>query len=104
MLAREEVWDVETDTFSASKASGVNTKTWPFDDKSVGVLWLLEPRRSPRVDKWSGTLTQPAQVMSKNAATMSAFAHFSLVLSEYTTVYVDLQSEYNAVDATRRPC
>lgn len=78
-----------------SKASGISPEKWksdwPFSDWDAGVVWLLEPLRSHLVDRWSGTLSQPSR-QNKRFATMSAFAHFSMLLSEMRLVFVDLQS------------
>ncbi|KAI0629563.1 kinase-like domain-containing protein, partial [Trametes polyzona] len=64
-----------------------------FADLDAGVIWLLEPRRSTAVNKWSGTMVHPNR-LDKLHMTMSAFAHFSFLWSESTLVFADLQSSY----------
>lgn len=76
---------------SASKASGVDVDDLSPYDLDAGIMWILEPLRTSRTDKWTGTLVQP-DVRSKKAATISAFGHFSLLFSQYSMVFVDLQS------------
>ncbi|KAI0739842.1 kinase-like domain-containing protein, partial [Daedaleopsis nitida] len=62
----------------------------------TGIIWLVEPRRSAIVDRWSGTLVQVHRE-NKRSATMAAFAHYSILASEYSLVFVDLQSSYGSL-------
>ncbi|KAI1781872.1 kinase-like domain-containing protein [Ganoderma leucocontextum] len=96
LLARENT-EPGLDGATPSKASGISPEKWksdwPFSDWDAGIVWLLEPRRSHLIDRWSGTLSQPSR-QNKRFATMGAFAHFSMLLSENSMVFVDLQSSY----------
>ncbi|PIL27237.1 hypothetical protein GSI_10381 [Ganoderma sinense ZZ0214-1] len=96
LLARENT-EPGCDGAHPSKASGISPEKWksdwPFSDWDAGIVWLLEPLRSHLVDRWSGTLAQLNR-QNKRFATMGAFAHFSMLLSEMNIVFVDLQSSY----------
>ncbi|KAI0074067.1 kinase-like protein, partial [Panus rudis PR-1116 ss-1] len=59
------------------------------------VAWLLEPIRSKRVHKYSGTNKHPNH-QDLLGQTMSAFAHFSCFWSKGTMVFADLQSTTTA--------
>ena len=80
-----------------STASGVSLDTWtskversPCATESR-ILWLLEPRRTTSVVRWSGTLAHPNRA-DKPHATMSAFVHFAYEHSLKTIIFADLQS------------
>lgn len=97
LLARETV---ERPDGTPSSASGISKYKWKnettFSDWDAGVVWLLEPRRSVAVEKWSGTMMHPNRA-GKWHTTMSAFAHFSFLFTERSTVLADLQSASFAV-------
>ncbi|KAF5318971.1 hypothetical protein D9758_018823 [Tetrapyrgos nigripes] len=60
------------------------------DLEPLRVIWLIEPRHTTEVTKYSGTMTQ----VKRNTlpfVTMAAFAHFSLFWSHGKMVFVDLQ-------------
>lgn len=61
-----------------------------------GILWLVEPKRTPLTDHWSGTMQFPNST-NKPGKTMSAFTHFSWVFTKETMVLADLQSKYFAL-------
>lgn len=92
LLAREELKDGDGTPSSASGISGEAWKTGSVADWDAGIVWLLEPRRSSIVQKWSGTMVHPNR-SDKLHMTMSAFAHFSLLWSQYTLVFADIQSK-----------
>ncbi|KAI0749544.1 hypothetical protein C8Q80DRAFT_1119794 [Daedaleopsis nitida] len=85
---------------SPSTASGISAEKWksdwPLTDWDMGIVWLVEPQRSALVDRWSGTLVQVHRE-NKRSATMAAFAHYSMLASEYSLVFVDLQSSYGSL-------
>ncbi|RDX51614.1 hypothetical protein OH76DRAFT_1481508 [Lentinus brumalis] len=94
LLARENT-EAGPESTAPSKASGISAEKWadwPPSNSDAGILWLLERRRTSVVDRWSGTLDQPHQWNDKASATMGAFAHYTMLASEYTLVFVDLQS------------
>jgi len=87
--------------YGPSPASGISAENYtselnavdPASDKVFGVMWLVEPKRSSLVDRWSGTMQHPNYPDNKFGQTISAFAHFSLVYSKHSMVLVDLQSK-----------
>ena len=91
-LLAKEIVDGETGT--PSPATGVTqsqwTDSWAVQD--YGLVWLLEPERSPVVQRWSGTMEHPKQTGSKLGATVTAFAHHAYICSLRTLVFADLQS------------
>lgn len=106
LLARENT-EPGPDGAPPSKASGISPEKWrsdwPFSDWDAGIVWLLEPRRSHVADRWSGTLTQPNR-QNKRFATMGAFAHFAMLLSEMNIVLVDLQSMSKSIRILLSTC
>lgn len=52
--------------------------------------WLVEPRRTTSVIKFSGTLQHPSQ-HDKIGKTITAFAHFVYQVSAKTLVFADIQ-------------
>jgi len=59
-------------------------------DEFTDITWLLEPRRTIEVTKYSGTM-QPAQVKTLPYMTMAAFAHYTYQVTDGDLVFVDLQ-------------
>ena len=59
-----------------------------FEDDSA--VWLVEPRRTTSVEKYSGTLIHPHR-KDKRGATLSAFAHFVYEMSHHELVFADIQ-------------
>lgn len=53
-------------------------------------VWLVEPRRTKSVRKFSGTLVHPNRI-DKLGKTVSAFSHFSYEYSGNEIVLVDIQ-------------
>lgn len=53
-------------------------------------VWLIEPRRTTSLVKFSGTLCHPAQT-NKMGKTITAFAHFVYEISKKTLVFADIQ-------------
>lgn len=91
-LAYEDISDS-----APSPASGVMPEelTNAIDHDDVPkIVWLLEPRRSTVVKKWSGTLAEIANPRSLDQRTINAFAHFSYVYSREHLVFVDIQGEW----------
>ncbi|KAJ7028801.1 hypothetical protein C8F04DRAFT_963553, partial [Mycena alexandri] len=56
------------------------------------VVWLFEPRRSSKVQRWSGTNEYPPWARSKLGSTLNTFAHYAYIVSHESTVFCDLQS------------
>ncbi|KAF8056186.1 kinase-like domain-containing protein [Lyophyllum atratum] len=54
------------------------------------VVWLVEPRRTTSLVKFSGTLCHPKQD-NKMGKTITAFAHFVYEISGKTLVFADIQ-------------
>jgi len=67
-----------------SNASGLA----PFEIGSP--TWLVEPRRTKSVVKFSGTLVHPSHT-DKIGVTLMAFAHFSYEISQKRLVFADIQ-------------
>ncbi|KAJ7768665.1 hypothetical protein DFH07DRAFT_736241 [Mycena maculata] len=61
------------------------------------IVWLFEPRRSSKVQHWSGTNEYPPWHRNKLGSTLNAFAHYAYLLSLESTVFCDLQSKSNFV-------
>lgn len=96
-----------------SKASGVTAVEYTellaqaddtdneLDDdanKSKGcIAWLLEARRSGKVERWSGTNEYPMWGDNKLGNTLNAFTHFAYMDSYESIVFADLQSALPAV-------
>ena len=55
--------------------------------------WLVEPRRTKSVVKFSGTLVHPSHA-DKVGITLVAFAHFSYEFSQKQLVFADIQGKY----------
>ncbi|TFK91926.1 hypothetical protein K466DRAFT_595713 [Polyporus arcularius HHB13444] len=57
ILARENTEPEEPGSVAPSKASGIPAEKWetdwPASDPPVGIMWLLERRRTSAVDRWS---------------------------------------------------
>ncbi|KAF5347486.1 hypothetical protein D9758_015060 [Tetrapyrgos nigripes] len=65
------------------------------DLETLQILWLMEPRRSTEITKYSGTMTQ----VDRNTLpymTMAAFAHFTLHWTKGKMVFVDIQGSPTA--------
>lgn len=60
----------------------------PFGDDAA--VWLVEPRRTKAVRKFSGTLVHPNR-QDKLGQTLSAFAHFVYESSGNELVFADIQ-------------
>ncbi|KAJ6510988.1 kinase-like domain-containing protein [Mycena sanguinolenta] len=56
------------------------------------VIWLFEPRRSSKVERWSGTNDYPPWHQNKLGSTMNTFTHFVYLFSQESTVPADLQT------------
>lgn len=68
-----------------SDASGLG----PLEEGSSAV-WLVKPRRTKTVLKFSGTLNHPNR-QDKVGTTISSFAHFSYQVSNRELVFADIQ-------------
>lgn len=88
------MWEVVKNS-TPSPASGVVAAEFTSETE---IIWLVEPKRSTIVERWSGTMEHPNHPDNKIGQTMSAFAHFSWICSKQTMVLVDLQSESYAPD------
>lgn len=84
---------------SPSPAAGISSADFSrelseldFDLAPPGIVWLVEPKRSTVVERWSGTLQHPNFPNNKYGQTMSAFAHFTWIYSVKSMILVDLQS------------
>ncbi|OSD03276.1 kinase-like protein [Trametes coccinea BRFM310] len=92
-LAREHLELEDSTTLKPSPASGLRD-SWeelPFSEQDAGVIWMIEPRRSRQVKRWSGTMSHPTHV-DKMGATLDAFVHFAYEYSKCSLVFADLQS------------
>ncbi|KAJ7790255.1 hypothetical protein B0H13DRAFT_1676232 [Mycena leptocephala] len=58
------------------------------------VIWLFEPRRSSKVQHWSGTNKYPPWHRNKLGSTLNTFAHYAYLFSLESTVLADLQSVF----------
>ncbi|KAJ7737132.1 hypothetical protein B0H16DRAFT_1326096, partial [Mycena metata] len=56
------------------------------------VVWIFEPRRSSKVQRWSGTNEYPPWDRGKLGSTLNTFAHYAYIVSHESTVFCDLQS------------
>ena len=54
--------------------------------------WLIEPRRTKSVVKFSGTLVHPSRA-DKVGITLVAFVHFSYEISQKQLVFADIQGK-----------
>lgn len=63
-----------------------------FEDNAA--VWLVEPRRTKAVRKFSGTLVHPSRA-DKLGQTFSAFAHFVDECSGKELVLADIQGHFN---------
>ncbi|KAJ7015826.1 hypothetical protein C8F04DRAFT_984870, partial [Mycena alexandri] len=52
--------------------------------------WLFEPRRSSKVQRWSGTNEYPPWDHSKLGSTLNTFTHYAYIVSHESTVFCDL--------------
>ncbi|KAJ7145061.1 kinase-like domain-containing protein [Mycena crocata] len=57
------------------------------------VVWLFEPRRSSKVQHWSGTNEYPSWERNKLGSTLNAFTHYAYIVSHESTVFCDLQTQ-----------
>lgn len=62
-----------------------------FEDDAA--VWLVEPRRTKAVRKFSGTLVHPSRP-DKLGQTLSAFAHFVYEYSGKELVFADIQGNF----------
>lgn len=62
-----------------------------FEDDSA--VWLVEPRRTKAVRKFSGTLVYPSRP-DKLGQTLSTFAHFVYEYSGKELVFADIQGHF----------
>ncbi|KAL0566682.1 hypothetical protein V5O48_015326 [Marasmius crinis-equi] len=83
ILAQEVVVD------KPSLPSGLHSEEL-FSDATTNITWLLEPRRSTEVIKYSGTLA-PVDRNTLPFMTMAAFAHYTYHAMDANLVLVDLQ-------------
>ncbi|EIN11851.1 hypothetical protein PUNSTDRAFT_40300, partial [Punctularia strigosozonata HHB-11173 SS5] len=75
-----------------SPASGVSLESYKSQTQwntDRAIYWLIEPRRSSSVTKYSGTNVHPNQINNLYAETMQAFAHWSLYFTDGTWVFTD---------------
>ncbi|KAJ7439539.1 kinase-like domain-containing protein [Mycena galericulata] len=95
--------EVVPDASGPSRASGFSIEqynaTRPAEDNAnnagsnMGIIvWLFEPRRSSKVQHWSGTNEYPPWHRNKLGSTLNAFAHYAYLLSLESTVFCDLQT------------
>lgn len=54
--------------------------------------WLVEPRRTKSVMKFSGTLVHPSRA-DKVGITLVAFVHFSYEISQKQLIFADIQGK-----------
>jgi hypothetical protein len=90
ILLAEEYIDI---TGYPSQPSGVSKNSYQdhlLDEPDCRVLWILEPKRSTEVQKYSGTLNH-LNKQDLRTMTMNAFAHFTYLWTKGDFVFVDLQ-------------
>jgi hypothetical protein len=65
--------------------------------RESGFTWLIEPRRSGAVKKYSGTLLGAhfKPVQGRLAATIYAFIHFAWLFSRGSILFCDVQSMFS---------
>ncbi|KIK66459.1 hypothetical protein GYMLUDRAFT_157782, partial [Collybiopsis luxurians FD-317 M1] len=92
------VWlakEVPSATFP-SPASGISFNeigsTDNDEDLDVAISWLIEPRRTNAVKKYSGTNVH-VQHSAKMGSILTAFAHFTYQASNEMFVLADIQSK-----------
>lgn len=68
-------------------SDGFLIKEHPSDGSTT---WLVEPRRTTSVEKYSGTLQHPSR-RDKIGQTLTAFAHFVYEISAKALVFADIQ-------------
>ena len=62
------------------------------------VWWLIEPRRSTEVIKFSGTMSHPSYHPDLRGYTMEAFTHFVYIESNQLLVMADLQGMISSIN------
>ncbi|KAJ6560678.1 hypothetical protein B0H10DRAFT_1845638, partial [Mycena sp. CBHHK59/15] len=83
------------DDASPSKASGFSIDEYQGASNPGIIVWLFEPRRSSKVQHWSGTNVYPPWHQNKLGSTLNAFTHYAYLFSQESTVFADLQSTSN---------
>ncbi|KAH7889504.1 kinase-like domain-containing protein [Phlebopus sp. FC_14] len=66
-------------------------------DQPVSAVWLVEPRRTTTVIKFSGTMQHPS-TNDKRGITIAAFAYFVFEFSGHKLVFADIQGSPMTVD------
>ncbi|KAH9920493.1 hypothetical protein B0H21DRAFT_845002 [Amylocystis lapponica] len=89
-LIAKEVVDAEHEPSPASGFESHEVGLDVNDHSEGGVFWLIEPRRTIHVDRYSGTMVQQ-RGRGKQQQTMNAFAHFVYGWSDGKVVMADLQ-------------
>ncbi|KAJ3727495.1 kinase-like domain-containing protein [Lentinula raphanica] len=88
-IAITECWLFKEKNFTPSKASGL-AENVPKDTTEFSAVWLVEPRRTKAVEKYSSTLIHPPRG-DKIGITLSAFTHYVLWSSQNKLVIADVQ-------------
>ncbi|KAJ3986984.1 kinase-like domain-containing protein [Lentinula detonsa] len=83
-LAVSEAWLFRELNTVPSKASGL------LHNVFADAVWLVEPRRTKSVDKYSSTLVHPRHG-DKKGITISAFAHYVFVVNQEELALADIQ-------------
>lgn len=61
-------------------------------------VWLVEPRRTKSVEKYSSTLLHPPRG-DKIGITLSAFAHYVYSTTKEKLVLADIQGQIDTINA-----
>ncbi|KAF5368808.1 hypothetical protein D9757_012281 [Collybiopsis confluens] len=84
--------------FNPSKASGIQISKDSLG-ADEGITWLVEPKRSPTVEKFTGTLVHGrAHFGGLTSETVHAFAHFVYSFTQQQLVVADLQGTWTSID------
>lgn len=74
------------------REQGASSATSECPSNFDSTTWLVEPRRTTSVIKFSGTLQHPTR-HDKIGKTITAFAHFVYEVSAQTLVFADIQGK-----------
>jgi hypothetical protein len=91
-LARE-VYSATAQTLS-SASGDISTSALDMSRHFLdpdGAYWLIEPMRYSLPKRYSGTMAHHTQGRSKDALTISAFAHFVFIHTGKSLVIADIQ-------------
>src|ERR1700678_3686519 len=85
-----------------SMASGHNTCSQHPDSEGEGLTWLIEPKRTKVVQRFSHTLHHKSRQLDLLSLTIAAFSHFVYGHSNSSLVLADIQGERPLQDSRIR--